>query len=73
MRRFSSKPEVQSKKYAVMPLEVKAFGCAPFAESTLSALSPSGMSNILCSRKCATPAGVSCIFPPREQRLCAPP
>ena len=31
MRRFSSKPEVQSKKYAVMPLEVKAFGCAPFA------------------------------------------
>ena len=26
MRRFSSKPEVQSKKYAVIPLDVNAFG-----------------------------------------------
>ena len=34
---------------------------------------PSGRSNILCSRKCATPAGVSILLPSRLKRRIAPP
>ena len=41
-----------------MPELVKALGDAPLAERMERAL-PFGISNILCSRKCAIPAGVS--------------
>ena len=56
-----------------MSLEVKAFGSAPFAERRFIALSPSGRSNILCSRKCATPDGVSMASPSSSKRRSAPP
>ena len=38
--------------------EVKAFGSAPVADISAKTSVPSGMSNILCSRKWAIPAGV---------------
>ena len=41
---------------------VKALGLAPVRANFCSAL-PSLSSNILCSRKCATPAGVSYRLP----------
>ncbi len=41
---------------------VKALGEAPLAARSWRAL-PSSVSNILCSRKWATPAGVSCHWP----------
>ena len=71
--RFFSKLSVQSKWYAVMPHEVKALGEAPFSESAVSASLPSGMSKSLCSKKCATPAGVSCHLSPTRKRRYAPP
>ena len=43
---------------------VKALGDAPLAARSWRAL-PSSVSNILCSRKWATPAGVSCQTPSR--------
>ena len=53
--------------------EVKALGRAPLAERTESALPPSGVSNILCSRNWATPAGVSRHAPSSRKRRSAPP
>ena len=48
---------VQEKTYDVSRREVNAFASAPVRENFSNVSSPSGFSNILCSRKCATPSG----------------